>query len=79
MPAWRRLTAALEDIEPPCAADPDAWHDAAHYATATVLCARCPARDACAEYATTARESGVWGGVILGVRTTRRTEAPTSW
>lgn len=68
MPAWRRLTAALEDVEPPCAADPDAWHDHQTVQVAATSCQRCPARDACANYAITAHESGVWGGVVLSQR-----------
>lgn len=48
--------------------DPDIFYpvtdDEADAAAAKAVCARCPVREACAEYALAAREKlGVWGGL----------------
>lgn len=70
---WARLSEALEDVKPPCTADPDAWHAPERYETALKLCGRCPARIACADYASSAGETGVWGGQVFGQPPTRPT------
>ncbi len=64
-PAWHRLSAALLDAEPPCAADPSIWFSASaeDIETAAHRCHGCHAIARCDEYATVAREAaGVWAG-----------------
>jgi len=63
---WRALTAALRDVEPPCADDPELWcsYDADEREAACHRCQPCPALAACGRYADAAQESlGVWAGV----------------
>lgn len=52
-------------------ADPDIFHpsDEDDGAQAKVICAECPVREACLEYALTSREKdGVWGGMTARER-----------
>jgi len=65
VPAWRALSAALRDVEPPCADDPELWcsYDADEREAACHRCQPCPALAACGRYADAAQESlGVWAG-----------------
>jgi len=65
-PAWERLSLALLDYEPPCAADPGAWWstDPADVEAAAKACRHCQVLRPCGEYANTAGERhGVWAGV----------------
>lgn len=65
VPAWRRLTAALTDRVPPCAADAEVWHSRAadDIAAAADACQTCHALAPCGQYAVAANErSGVWAG-----------------
>jgi WhiB family redox-sensing transcriptional regulator len=51
--------------------DPDIFHpsDEDDGAEAKAICAECPVREACLEYALTAREKdGVWGGLTARER-----------
>lgn len=62
----------------PCVTDPNpnTWFDgdAETHARAVHLCAQCPIRKACADYARTAREPhGTWGGVW------RNDKKPLAW
>ncbi len=65
-PAWHRLSAALTDAEPPCAAEPALWFSTStdDIETARHRCLACHAIARCDEYATVANErAGVWAGV----------------
>ena len=65
--AWQRLGLALQDVVPPCSAEPDEWADPKDrdaVAAAQDGCMDCPAMLECADYAEAADEQyGVWGGV----------------
>ena len=61
LPAWQRLTQALEGVHPPCATDPDAWF-AADPEPALEACGWCAAVAECRAFAVAAGERhGVWG------------------
>ena len=71
MPAWWSLCAALDDVELDgnrviCTTRPDQWSadvSPAARRDAAEACTYCPARHACAAFASANGESGVWGGI----------------
>lgn len=74
---WQALGEALDasPTPPPCAgADRDHWTGSnTQQRTAAERCLDCPAMQACAAYALTAREPyGTWGGLTPANRTTYR-------
>ena len=56
---------ALRDMDPACRGqDLDWWFEPPLYPKAKKICAECPAKEPCLEYAMEANEQyGVWGGV----------------
>lgn len=77
LPAWQRLTQALDDDHaPPCDGYGEAMFDPAFTELAEHLCLDCPAMLPCDAYATAAGESDdVWGG-RLRTRPSRRRREP---
>jgi hypothetical protein len=74
---WLRLSALVDEIGAvPCrTSDPEAWWpdkkhmDAPATRMAVQGCWRCPAREACLDYAVAANErEGVWGGLLPSER-----------
>ena len=53
-----------------CGSDPESFFDPKRADEALAICARCPVRDACADYAdANGEEFGVWGGTARGFLT----------
>lgn len=80
VPAWRALTASLEDREPCCSSDSHLWFSRRPDETEAAChrCHGCHALTACGEYAEAAHErAGVWAGHdrTRRGRTQRRTQA----
>lgn len=68
---WLTLAAALAPLgPPPCESQPEAWWPTRQVEEAALrACAGCPAREACLDYATAAKEpEGIWGGLTADDR-----------
>lgn len=81
---WQELSAALDEAGTvPCrSSDPEAWWpekkdmDSSPTREAVCACWRCPAREACLDFALAANErEGVWGGLLPDQRREMRQAA----
>lgn len=87
LPGWMRH-AACRALDPELFFGPDlGWGRISEPATERVaremqakqVCAACPVRDACLEYAmATPEHDGLWGGLTAAERFRRRTARPTA-